>query len=589
MTMKLSDYVIDFLSKKGINTVFFLPGGGCMHLLDSLGVSGLNAVSLLHEQAVAVACEAYANTAGTPGAALVTTGPGGTNAVTGVLAAYLDSSPCFIISGQVKTADLKSRYGVRALGSQEADIIAIVDSITKYAVMVTDANTIRYHLEYAWHAMTSGRKGPVWIDIPLDIQATQIELDALKGFTPDDTAQTVDVSTIINALNNSERPLLIAGNGLASCKETFHELMEILQIPIVPTWKAMDYIPNAHPLYAGRAGGMGDRHGNLAMQNADLLLCIGSRLDFSITGYDLTEWSPKSEKIIVDIDPTEIAKLKGASRVTPIIADAGIVINALMARRNELHKHDYSAWKGKIREWQKKYPINTKEKYLTPDGGLTTYAFMDTLCRYLPEGAFVAPCSSGTTAEIFFQAFTVKAGQTIRSNHGLGAMGFEIPNAIGMCIANGGKPVACIAGDGGMQLNIQELAVIKGRDLPIKLFVINNQGYASIRNMQNNHFAGRHAGCDKNSGLFLPSMRGLAEAYDMPYFHVETLEQLDDAVKTALSASGAVLCEIIVKGDCLVTPRTATKVMPDGSMRSSPLENQFPFLSDEEVEKNMLH
>jgi len=586
--MKLSDYVFDFLNKHGVNTVFFLPGGGCMHLVDSLGVSGMNAVSLLHEQAVAVACEAYANTTGTPGAALVTTGPGGTNAVTGVLAAYLDSSPCFIISGQVKTADLKSRYGVRALGSQEADIVSIVGSITKYAVMVTDANTIRYHLEYAWYMMTGGRRGPVWIDIPLDIQAAQIEPDALKGFTPADTPPTVDVSPVINALNKSERPLLIAGNGLASCKAAFRELMETLRIPVAPSWKTIDYIPNAHPLYAGRVGGMGDRHGNLAMQNADLLLCMGSRLDFSMTGYDLSEWSPRSEKIVVDIDPTEIAKLNAASHITPLIADVGTVINALLSRRDEFPKRDYTGWKEKIREWQKKYPVNTREKYTTPDGGITTYAFVDTLCRHLPEGAFVAPCSSGTTAEIFFQAFTVKSAQTIRSNHGLGAMGFEIPNAIGMCIANGGKPVACVAGDGGMQLNIQELAVIKGRGLPVKLFVINNQGYASIRNMQNNHFAGRHTGCDESSGLYLPSIRGLAAAYDMPYFHAETPEQLDEAVKKALSTSGAVLCEISVKGDCLVTPRTATRVMPDGSMRSSSLENQFPFLQDEEAERNML-
>jgi len=586
--MKLSDYVFEFLKKKSVNTVFYLPGGGCMHLVDSLGVSGINAVSLLHEQAVAVACEAYANTTGAPGAALVTTGPGGTNAITGVLAAYLDSAPCFIISGQVKTADLKSRYGVRALGSQEADIVSIADPITKYAVMVTDANTIRYHLEYAWHTMTSGRKGPVWIDIPLDIQAAQIEPDALKGFTPDDTVQPVDISPIINALNKTKRPLLIAGNGLASCKVAFHELMEILQIPIAPSWKTIDYIPNDHPLYAGRVGGMGDRHGNLTMQNADLLLCMGSRLDFSMTGYDLTEWSPKSEKIIIDIDPTEIAKLKGASRVSPVIADIGAVINAFLVQRDKLPKRDYTVWKEKIREWQKKYPVNTREKHATPDGGITTYAFVDTLCKYLPENAFVAPCSSGTTAEIFFQAFTVKKGQTIRSNHGLGAMGFEIPNAIGMCIANGGKPVACIAGDGGMQLNIQELAVIKGRNLPIKLFVINNQGYASIRNMQNNHFAGRYAGCDRNSGLYLPSMRGLANAYDISYFHAETPEQLNEAVKTALSTPEAALCEIVVKGDCLVTPRTASKVMPDGSMRSSPLENQFPFLNDEEVKDNII-
>ena len=588
--MKLSDYVFSFIQTKGIDTVFYLPGGGCMHLVDSLGTSGLNPVTLLHEQAVAVACESYANTTGTPGAALVTTGPGGTNAVTGVLAAYLDSSPCFVISGQVKTADLKSRYGVRALGSQEADIVSIISSITKYAVMVTDKNSIRYHLEYAWHMMTSGRKGPVWLDIPLDIQAADIEPDSLAGFAPlENAVQPIDISPIISALNTAEHPLLIAGNGLASCKASFHELVDTLQIPVVPTWKAMDYIPNAHPLYAGRIGGMGDRPGNLAMQNADLLFCLGSRLDFSMTGYDRSEWAPKARKIVVDIDPTEIAKLEGASHVTPVIADAADVINALLTRQNELSLRDYTVWKSKIREWQGKYPVNTLEKYRSSDGGgLTTYAFVDTLCKYLGEGAYIAPCSAGTTAEIFFQAFTVKQGQTIRSNHGLGAMGFEIPNAIGMCMASGGKPVVCIAGDGGMQLNIQELAVISGRSLPIKIFVIDNQGYASIRNMQNNHFNGRHTGCDRTSGLYLPDISGLAAAYNIPYLRIETPEQLEEFVKTALAAPGAMLCEIVVKGDCLVTPRTATRVMPDGTMRSSPLENQFPFLSEDEMENNMV-
>ena len=585
--MKLSDYVMSFIQGKGIDTLFYLPGGGCMHLVDSLGASALNAVSLLHEQSVAVACESYANTKGIPGAALVTTGPGGTNAITGVLAAYLDSAPCFILSGQVKTDDLKSRYGVRSLGSQEADIVSIVAPITKYAVMVTDKNTIRYHLERAWYVMTNGRKGPVWIDIPLDIQAAQIEPDSLAGFTPEDTPQTIDVSQIIAALNIAERPLLIAGNGLASCKKAFFDLMEALQIPVVPTWKAMDYIPNAHPLYAGRIGGMGDRPGNLAMQNADLLLCLGSRLDFSMTGYDRTEWAPNAVKIVVDIDTAEIAKLEGASHITPVIADTGAVVNVLLARRNEISAHDYSAWKTKIRDWQEKYPVNMAEKYTTSEGGLTTYAFVDTLCRHLPGDAYIAPCSAGTTAEIFFQAFTVKPGQTIRSNHGLGAMGFEIPNAIGMCMANGGKSVICIAGDGGMQLNTQELAVIRGRNLPIKMFVINNRGYASIRNMQNNHFSGRHVGCDVSSGLYLPDISGLAAAYAFPYLCADKPEQLDETVKAVLSAPEAVLCEIVVKGDCLVTPRTATRVMPDGSMRSSPLENQFPFLPDDEAERNM--
>jgi acetolactate synthase-1/2/3 large subunit len=586
--MKLSDYVFEFLRKRGIGTVFYLPGGGCMHLLDSLGANtSINAVSLLHEQAVAIACESYANTTENPGAALVTTGPGGTNAVTGVWAAYIDSVPCFFLSGQVKTADLKSRFGVRTHGSQEADIISIVSSITKYSVMITVKDSIRYHLERAWHEMLTGRRGPVWVDIPLDIQGALIEPKALKEFEPtDESIESVDVTCIIDAINKARRPVIIAGNGLSKCKDKFFGLLDFLRIPVIPTWKAMDYIPNSHPFYAGRAGGMGDRHGNLAMQNSDLLISLGSRLDFSITGYDRSDWAVKAKKIVVDIDANEISKLEGAGNLIPVNADVSDVIEALLERKSEFKLPNISNWKDKIKEWQGKYPVNTEEKFTTPDGGITTYAFVDTLCRCLPEGAFVAPCSAGTTAEIFFQAFTVKPGQTIRSNHGLGAMGFEIPNAIGMCVANGGNTVVCIAGDGGMQLNIQELAVIKGRNLPIKLFVINNRGYASIRNMQNTHFNKRYVGCNVDSGLFLPETCGLASAYGFPYFRAEIPEQLDEVVKTALSTSGAVLCEIVVAGDCLVTPRTATQVMPDGSMRSSPLENQFPFLGDEEASKN---
>jgi acetolactate synthase-1/2/3 large subunit len=580
--MKLSDYVFDFLNKKGIKTVFYLPGGGCMHLLDSLGAdNNINAVSLLHEQAVAIACEAYANTTGTPGAALVTTGPGSTNTVTGVLAAYLDSSPCFFLSGQVKTTDLKSRFGVRSHGSQEADIVSIVSSITKYAVIVTDKNSIRYHLERAWYEMTFGRKGPVWIDVPLDVQGAQIEPDKLEGFVPESKTCSVDVTSIINALNKAKRPVIIAGNGLAACRKRFFEFVELLKIPVIPTWKAMDYIPNSHPFYAGRVGGMGDRHGNLAMQNSDLILSFGSRLDFSITGFDRKEWAVKADKIVVDIDATEIAKLEGASSIIPLIADVSDVLDSLLARKDEISLGDISGWKNKINEWKIKYPLTVN------DDKLTTYHFVNELCKLLPEGAHIAPCSSGTTAEIFFQAFNVKPNQVIRSNHGLGSMGFEIPNAIGMCVASGLKDVVCIAGDGGMQLNIQELAVIRNRNLPIKIFVVNNNGYASIRNMQNNHFSGRHVGCDSSSGLFLPDFRGLAAAYGLSYFNAKDIKMLREIVKSALQTPGPVICEVVVDPECLLSLRTATKVMPDGTMRSSPLENQFPFLSDEEARGNL--
>jgi acetolactate synthase-1/2/3 large subunit len=587
--MKVSDYIFSFLESRGVDTVFYLPGGGCMHLLDAMGAhQNIQAVSLLHEQAVAVACEAYANTSGGMGAALVTTGPGGTNAVTGILAAYLDSTPCFFLSGQVKTADLKSRYGVRSLGSQEADVVSIVSPITKYAVMVTDKHTIRYHLERAWFEATSGRRGPVLLDIPLDVQGAQIDADTLEGFSPPTERRAVDVSAIIGALNRSRRAVLIAGNGLANCKAAFYELLDYLAIPVIPTWKAMDYIPNAHPLYAGRAGGMGDRPGNLTMQNSDLILSLGCRLDFSITGYDRSEWARRAVKIVVDIDPAELAKLEGGGNILPITADAADVINGLLERKNEIQIPDLTPWTAQIAAWKTKYPPITRDKYITAERKLTTYALVDLLCKNLPEDARVAPCSAGTTAEIFFQAFTVKAGQTVRSNHGLGSMGFEIPNAIGVCIASGGKDTVCIAGDGGMQLNIQELAVIRGRNLPIKLFVINNDGYASIRNMQNNHFEGRHVGCDAPSGLFLPELHALSAAYGLPYYRVETPEEAEAMLQTVLAREGPVLCEVVADGECLVTPRSATRVLPDGSMRSSPLENQFPFLPDGETAENML-
>lgn len=589
MTMKLSDYVFEFLRERGVVTVFFLPGGGCMHLLDSLGKYNddgkMNAVSMLHEQAIAIAAESYTNTSGKPGCALVTTGPGATNTITGCLAAYLDSSPVFFVSGQCKTADLKSRYGVRSLGSQEADIATIVSSITKYAAMITDKSQIRYELEKAWFEMTDGRQGPVWIDIPLDIQGVAIDPTELVKFVPPAEGKTVNVSAIIKALNNAKRPVIIVGNGLVKCKDKFTEIVDKLQIPLIPTWKAIDYVPNDHPLYAGRVGGMGDRHGNLTMQNADLILSLGSRLDFSITGYDRTEWAENATKIVVDIDPTEIVKLETASNIIPIIADVGDVINELLHRYSEITLSDISDWKSRIAEWKGKYPITTP---LELKDELTTYALVQKLSAQLSEGAYVAPCSAGTTAEIFFQAYVAKKDQKVRSSHGLGSMGFEIPNAIGMCLASGGKDVVCIAGDGGMQLNIQELAVIAGRKLPIKLFVINNNGYASIRNMQNNHFKGHYVGCDENSGLHLPNLEKLSAAYEIEYKRIDTLDKLENTIKSVLAANNAVVCEMVVKGDCLVTPRTATQVMSDGSMRSSRLENQYPFLSEDEVKGNTL-
>ena len=585
--MKVSDYVMEFLADKGIKDMFFLPGGGCMHLTDSLGkCERIREISLLHEQAVSIACEVYTSTSEQVGAALVTTGPGGTNAVTGVLSSYQDSVPCIFISGQVKTADLKSRFGLRGMATQEAGIVEIVESITKYAVMVTDKEKIRYHLEKAWYEATTGRKGPVWIDIPLDIQGAQIDPNTLEGYTEpphENLCEPESVSKVIDLLNEAQRPVIMTGNGLMYCKESFYELADYLQIPIIPSWKFADLIANDHPLYVGRCGTLGERTANYAMQNADLIISLGCRLDYSITSYDRANWATKAKKVIVEIEENEIRKLQIRVDV-PIVCDVKDFISELMQQKDRISLKDISAWKEKISEWQKKYPIIT-DKHYDDTNGLSTYAVVAEVCKRLDKDAVIVPSSAGTVAEIVFQSVQLKQGQKLRTNNGLGSMGYELPGAIGAWAAEN-KKIICFAADGGIQMNIQELATIAGRNMPIKIFLICNNGYASIQNMQRNHFK-RYVGSNTDSGLYIPDMAAIGKAYGLTVFEASKVAELGEVVDKTLQAEGPVLSIMHVDVMCLVEPRSATQILPDGSLRSSTLENQFPFLSDEEVAENM--
>lgn len=587
--MKLADYIFGFLEEQEVEAMFYVPGGGCMHLLDALARSKkIKGISLLHEQGVAIATESYSFSKGKIGVALVTTGPGGTNTVTGVLSAYLDSIPCIFLSGQVKTSDLKSSYGVRSHGSQEADMVSIMKHITKYAAMVTDKNKIRYHMEKALYEATHGRKGPVWLDIPLDIQGSDIEVDELIGFYGPVEAEgsyTKEARQIIDLLKEAKRPVIIAGNGVREREEEFKRLIEKLGVPVIPTWKAADIIPNGHPLYIGRCGTLGERAANFAMQKADLLISFGSRLDFSITGFDRSGWAVNSKKVIIDLDGAELYKLQTKIDL-PIAGDAGKVIEALNKEVEGQDPPAYDKWLLKIAEWKETYSI-WKEKRVSNANLISTYDFMKELCKQLTEDAVLVPASAGTVAEIFYQALTVKKGQMVRSNHGLGAMGYELPAAIGAQIATG-KVVISVCGDGGMQLNIQELAVIAGRRLPIKIFVINNQGYSSIRNMQRNHFQGRYFGSNQESGLYLPDMKALANAYGIPAVQIEKPEQLPKGIAEALETDGPFLCDILIDPDCIVSPRASSKVLPNGQIESTGLENLFPFLPMEELEKELM-
>jgi acetolactate synthase-1/2/3 large subunit len=595
--MKLSDYVMQFIAQLGIRHVFFLPGGGAMHLIDSLGKrKELEIVCCLHEQAVAIAAESYAMHTNNLGVGMVTTGPGGTNAITGVSAAWIDSVPCLFISGQVKRSDMMTGKGIRQLGIQEVDIVSMVRSITKYAITVMEPTSIRYHLEKALFLAKNGRPGPVWLDIPLDVQGSVIDETALEGFNPvelkekktDMSLVKNSVKKIIRLLSNAERPVIIAGDGIkiAKSRELFLDIIKKLDIPVIPTWKAMDIIHEEHELYAGRGGILGERSANFAIQNSDLLLCIGSKMDFTQTGFDTKSFARAAKKIVIDIDKNEIKKLDFPIDLK-IIADAKAVLNEIAAQLNNIKIKDRSFWKEKIKEWRKKYPIVSKE-YYNKTGLVNPYMLIDVLSREATSEDIINPCCAGTAAEYNFQAFKIKENQKFITNHGLGPMGFELPGSIGACLANNRKRTICIAGDGGFQLNIQELETLRRLDLPVKIFIMNNNGYSSIRTMQETHFNSNYVGNDPSSGLTLPDIINVAAAYKIKAFRISDASELELKIREALDFPGPVICDIMVIPGFKVSPKVASERKENGTMVSKPLEDQWPFLERNELESNMI-
>jgi len=595
--MKLSDYVFRFVAGLGVKHVFMLPGGGAMHLVDSLGRNpDLEFVCNLHEQACAIAAEAYARVTNNLGVALVTTGPGGTNAVTGVAGAWLESTPCLIISGQVKVADMKGALGVRQIGPQELDIVSIVETITKYAVTVTDPGSIRYHLEKAVYVAKGGRPGPVWIDIPLDVQAAQVEPPALRAFDPGTAIRskpkraelTKPAAETILLLNAAKRPVLLAGNGvrLAGAEKAFLQLVSLLGIPVLTTWMGTDLLWDEHPLFFGKPGTVASRGANFALQNADAVLSIGARLDFAVTGFDQSQFARAARKIIVDVDAAEIRKLKMNIDI-PVQADALDFIQEILKQQATIGSRDRHDWIGRCQEWKHKYPVVLPEYWQQKDF-VNTYVLSSVLSEELAGGDVIIPGSSGAAIDTFWLSFRVKKGQRLFSTGGLGAMGFGIPAAIGGCLGSGRKRTISIDGDGGFQLNVQELETISRLGLPIKYFVLNNNGYSSIRSMQRNYFQGHLVACDSSSGLTLPDLGKISAAYGLPYIRIQDHSGLREAVRGALGTEGPVICEIMASPDQAIGPRVTSVVKPDGSMRSKPLEDLWPFLDRQEFLSNMI-
>jgi acetolactate synthase-1/2/3 large subunit len=594
--MKLADYVIQFVADQGVRHIFLLPGGGCMHLIDAIGrCRDLEFVCNLHEQACAIAADAYGQYTNNLGVALVTTGPGGTNTLTGVAAAWLDSTPTLFISGQVKRADLKGDRGVRQMGFQEIDIVAMVQSITKYAVTVTEPSTIRYHLERAVYLARNGRPGPVWLDIPLDVQAAAIEPEALEPFQlpkgPSDEERATlkrQVSRTIDLLNESERPIILAGNGvrLAKAMGEFSQLIELLQIPVLTTWKALDFLPDDHPLFAGRPGAVASRGANFSQQNSDWLLSLGARLDFGQTAYTHQYFARAARKIVVDIDGAEIRKLDMNVDV-PTIADAGDFVREFLSQRNRIRRLDRSGWLKRCKDWQVKYPIVLPEYWNEPDR-INNYVLIEALSEAMSGDDLLVPGSSGACSEITMQAFRPKQGARVFNSEGLGPMGFGIAAPLGACLASGRKRTVSIDGDGGFVMNLQELAVVKRLDLPIKFFVLNNGGYVSIQATQRNYFDGRFVASGEDSGLFLPNISKVCAAFGFQVFKISTSKDIIRQVRDVLQTDGPALCEVDITATQSTAPRVSNKQLPNGSMVSMPMEDLWPLLDRAEFRENML-
>ncbi|MGD0734026.1 MAG: thiamine pyrophosphate-binding protein [Terracidiphilus sp.] len=600
--MKLSDYVVHFIAEQGVKHVFLVTGGGAMHLNQSLGANAaIEPICNSHEQASAMCAEAYAKVTNHLGVCMVTTGPGGTNAVTGVTGAWLDSTPTLFISGQVKRPDRMfdaqgQPLGMRQLGVQEVDIVSIVKPITKYAVTVLEPKDIRYHLERAVYLALHGRPGPVWIDIPLDVQASPIEDPAaLRSFDPAELEDhsgnanlAAEVARLIEKLNASDRPLLFAGNGirLAHAEHEFEQLRTLLHIPTVATWCAADLVPSSDPTYVGRPGSVAARGANFALQNSDFLLAIGVRLDFAITGYAPQNLAREAHKAAVDIDPAELAKLHPHLQ-QPICVDAKAFLQELLRQQDSIIKRDRSPWNTRCADWKTRYPIVTDE-HRNPDSKVSIFHLAEVIGTESNPDDLLVSGSSGAGIEIFLLACPTRNGQRIYHTAGLGAMGYGVPMSLAVSIGGGRRRTILVDGDGGFQFNIQELETASRLRLPVKFFVLNNDGYASIRASQTGYFGKASIGCDSRTGLTVPDLTKVAAAYNIPCVVIPDQKNLREDVRRALAIEGPVVIDVHVIPDEMRAPRLQSYQRPDGSMVSKPLEDMFPFLPREEFLANMI-
>jgi acetolactate synthase-1/2/3 large subunit len=600
--MKLSDYIVGRLADWGVRHIFLVTGGGAMHLNDSIGKeSRIQYVCNHHEQASAMAAEAYARISGQPGVVNVTTGPGGINALNGVFGAWTDSIPMLIVSGQVKRETCMRAQGItglRQLGDQEADIVAMVANITKYAVLIDDPLSIRYHLERAWHLAQSGRPGPCWLDIPVDVQAASIDPASLRGYDPaqEELARDqigVDPSRlksycqeVLDRIRRAKRPVILAGTGIraAHAVAEFDELFHRLGVPVTTAW-THDLIATDDPFFCGRQGTIGDRAGNFTVQNADVLLILGSRLNIRQTSYNWQSFAPRAFKIQVDIDPAEFHK----PTVKPDMAihsDLKSFLRELLSQcdTNNYRPGAHDPWLAWCRDRVQRYPV-VPDRQRQPGPPLNPYYFVEQLSAKLGADDVVV-CGNASACIVPFQTMRLRKHQRLVSNSGSASMGYDLPAAIGAAFARPGKRVICIAGDGSLQMNIQELQTVTHHHLPVKIFVMNNSGYLSMRMTQSGFF-GRLTGESAASGASLPDMVKVACAFGIPSNRIDRESQLAQ-IDLALAADGPALIDVVLDPNQEFEPRSRARQLPDGRIVSPNLEDMYPFLDETELMDNVI-
>ena len=588
--MKISDYIMEFIASLGVDKVFCVTGGGAMHMNHSLGQSKkLMGVYMIHEQGASIAAESYARIHEGYGACLVTSGPGATNALTGLVGAYIDSIPVIYISGQAKRADLVGDQGIRQFGIQEVNIISMVGSYSKYAVQIAKPEDIRYELEKASAIAMNGRPGPVWIDVPLDIQASEVDVDNLPSYDLSELEKyplaDETVTKVIEALNEAKKPVMVLGHGirLGHAADEARKLYNALGIPVLTSWNGVDLIEEDYPLYYGRPGAVGQRAANLIEQGADLVLTIGTRLNLLSTGYNFDSFLANAKHIMVDIDIHEMEK-KSVHPWMKVQCDAKEFIDKLLQRISEIKMGDISAWKNHCDALRHKYPTFIPEQN-PRDGYVSTYHLVKSVSDKMTSDDIFQFTSSGTSVDISMKTFEIKWGQRAFLTKGLAAMGYDVPASIGSCIASGGKRTVCITGDGSIAMNMQELEVVKRLNLPVKIFIVDNAGYSMIYQSQNGNFKGELTGCTEETGLSLPDMCKVAEAFGIRSAHIETEEELDLVVAEILDGNDPAICTVKADITQKILPKQVNYMKEDGQMASRPIEDMAPLLERDELKK----